>query len=298
MTITKKALPLLALCLLAAACAGKRKDVRLTSEPSIERAFDVIHGTRQGKPLMKFLYKNPLRFEYSNTPGLCYKFSLTSGKVLIPEDYKSSDLLLALTVARAAHVYRLAKETGLDEILAEEEELAALFQARLAVEINLVDADFSRARHADSMKTAFCSYVLESSRYAMRQARKEALAPDAACQRPLETLENQRVWLEKARKAINEENFYQLVYERDMARVRKGAMQINEAMKKDARLRALPTYEVYRYQRTFYDKQTEIFRNFEKAYARGISEDEAWRAASKEDLDRARQEFSACGLPY
>lgn len=297
MTIAKKLVPLLALCLLAA-CAGKRKDIRLTTEPSIERAFDIIQGTGQGKPLLKFLNKHPLRFEYSNTPGLCYKFSLNTGKILIPEDYKSSDLLLALTVARAAHIYRLGKEAGLDEIIAEEEELAALFQARLAVEINLVDADFSRAGHADALKTAFCSYVLENSRYAMRQARKDALSADAACQRPLETLEAQRAWLEKARKAINEENFYQLIYERDMARVRKGALPMSEAMKKDARLRALPSYEVYRYQRTFYDKQTDIFRRFEKAYAAGIAEDEAWRAARKEDLDRAREEFSACGLPY
>lgn len=289
---------LLALCLLAAACAGRRGDVRLTTEPSIERAFDIIQGTRQGKPLMKYLYKNPLRFEYSNTPGLCHKFSLNTGKILIPEDYKSSDLLLALAVARAAHIYRLGRETGLDEIIAEEEELGALFQARLAVEINLVDADFSRERHAEGLKSAFCSYVLESSRYAMRQARKEALSADADCQRPLQTLENQRAWLEKARKAINEENFYQLIYERDMARVRKGSLTMTEAMKNDARLRALPTYEVYRYQRTFYDKQTDIFRKFEKTYAREIAADEAWRASRREDLDRVRTEFSACGLPY
>jgi hypothetical protein len=293
----RRLLPL-SLCLLAA-CAGARQDIRLTSEPSIERAFDILQGTPEGKPLMKFLYRNPLRFEYSNTPGLCYKFSLKTGKILIPEDYKSSDLLLALTAARAAHIYRLGKETGLDEIIAEEEELAALFQARLAVEINVVEKDFpAAARHAAAMKADFCAYVLESSRYAMRQARKEALAADADCQRPLETLEAQRVWLEKARKAINEENFYQLVYERDMDKVRKGAMPMSEAMRKDARLRALPSYEVYRYQRTFYDKQTDIFRRFEKAYAGETAADEAWRASHKDDLDRAREEFSACGLPY
>ena len=289
---------LLPACLLAAACAGSRKDIRLTTEPSLERAFDIIQGTRQGKPLMKFLYKNPVRFEYSNSTGLCHKFSLNTGKVLLPAEYKTSDLLLALALARAAHIYRVSKETGLEEIISEEEELGALFQARLALEINLVDADFGRERHAEAMKTAFCSYVLENSRYAMRQARKEALTPDADCQRPLETLENQRVWLEKARKAINEENFHQLIYERDMARVRKGAMPMSEAMRNDARLRALPTYEVYRYQRTFYDRQSDIFRRFEKLYAREIAADAAWRAAHQADLDRAREEFSACGLPY
>lgn len=295
--MTKKLLTLLPLCLLASACAGSRKDVRLTTEPSIERAFDIIQGTQLGKPLMKFLYKNPVRFEYSNKPGLCPKFSLDTGKILLAEEYKSSDLLLALALARAAHIYRIYRETGLDEIISEEEELGAVFQARLALEINVVDADFGKQSYGAAMKTDFCAYVLENSRYAMTQARKEALTPDAACQRPLETLENQRVWLEKARKAINEENFYQLIYERDMARVRKGSMPVSEAMKNDAMIRALPTYEIYRYQRTFYDRQSDIFRRFEKTYAREIAADTAWRAGHQGDLDRARAEFSACDLP-
>jgi len=292
----RRPLLLLPLCLLAA-CAGKRKDIRLTTEPSIERAFDIIQGTRQGKPLMKFLYKNPVRFEYSNTPGLCHKFSLQTGKIFLPMDYKASDAMLALALGRAAQIYRIGALTGLQEIISEEEELGALFQARLALEINMVDADFGKERYAAGVKADFCAYVLENSRYAMTQARKEALSPDQDCQRPLETMENQRVWLEKTRKAINEENFYQLVYERDMARVRKGAMPMSEVMRNDSRLRAMPSYEVYRYQRTFYDRQSDIFRRFEKLYAAEIAADAAWRAAHQADLDRAREEFSYCGLP-
>jgi len=282
---------------LFAACAGTRRDIRLTSEPSIERALDIVQGTPEGKTLVRFLYDNPVRFEYSNTPGLCHKFSLKTGRIYLPLDYRGSDLLLALTIARAAHIYRLYLDTGLDEIISEEEELGALFQDRLALELNLVTADFDKTNGAAGLKTGFCSYVLENSKYAMFQARKAALAPDPECQHPLETLENQRVWLEKTREAINEENFYQLVYERDMDRVRKGAMPMSEAMKNDATLRAMPTYEVYRFQRTFYDRQSDIFTRFEKVYAKEVQADASWRAAHQEDLDRAREEFSACELP-
>ncbi len=283
------------LCLLAA-CAGNR-DIRLTSEPSIERALDIIQGTPQGKPLMKFLYKHPVRFEYSNTPGLCHKFSLKAGNIFLPLEYKDSDLLLALATSRAAYIYRLYSVTGLEEIISEEEELGALFQARIALEINLVPADFEKAKGAPEVKTDFCTYVLENSRYTMSQARKEALTPSAECQRPRETLENQRVWLEKTRKAINEENFYRLIYERDMTRVRKGAMPISEAMKNDANIRAMPTYEVYRFQRTFYDNQSGIFSRFEKEYAKEVQADSSWRAAHQADIARAREEFSACNMP-
>jgi hypothetical protein len=293
----KKHLLLISSFWLLAACAGNRRDVRLTSEPSIERALDIVGSTEQGKPLVKFLYKNPVRFVYSNTPGLCHKFSLKTRTIFLPMEYKGSDLVLALAIARAGHIYRLYKLTGMDEIISEEEELGAIFQARLALEINLVNADFEKAAGAPEIKTDFCTYVLENSGYAMNQARRKALAPDADCQRPRETLENQRVWLEKTLRAINDETFYQLLYDRDMDRVKKGAMPMSEAMKNDAMLRSLATYEVYRFQRTFYDKQNDSFTRFGKIYASELRKDASWRAAHQPDIDRAREEFSACNLP-
>lgn len=287
---------LLAPLLLLAACSGNRREARLTSEPSIERALDIVASTGEGKPLIKFLYKNPARFEYANTPGTCHKFSLKTGQIFLPLDYKGSDLVLALALARAAYIYRLYTATGMDEVISEEEELGAIFQARLALELSLVNGDFEKAGGAPEIKSDFCTYVLENSGYAMTQARRKALSPDPDCQRPRETLENQRVWLEKTLRAINEQTFYQLLYERDMARVKKGVMPVSAAMKNDAVLRAMPTYEVYRYQRTFYDKQSDSFSRFGKAYTAEVRKDAAWRAAHREDLDRAREEFSACNL--
>ncbi len=293
-----KRLLLLTPFLLLAACAGRRPEVRLTSEPSIERALDILGSVPQGRPLVKFLYKNPVRFEYSNTAGLCAKYAFKSNEILLPPAFRGSDRVLALAIARAAFIYRLRAETGLEEIISEEEELAALYQARVALEINLANADFSgEAKSAAGIKNDFCAYVLESSRYAMAQARKEVLTPDTDCQRPLETLENQRVWLEKTRQAINDENFYQLMYDRDLQRVKKGSMPYNEAMRNDAVLRGLPTYDVYRYQRTFYDRQSDLFSNFEKAYSRELKLDAAWRGEHQGAIDAAREEFSDCGLP-
>ena len=288
---------LLFFCLALLPACGGRSNIMLTSEPSIERAFDIIGGTSQGKPLIKFLYNNPVRFEYSNTAGMCHKFSLKKGLIFLPGEMKSSDLILALAAARAAYIYRLYATTGLGEIISEEEELATLFQARLALEINMVNADFEKAKTSAEIKSDFCTYIMESSRNAMAQARREALTPDENCQRPLETLENQRIWLEKLRQAIDEDNFNQLLYERDMQRVRRGAMPISEAMKNDAKMRALPTYETYRFQRVFYDDQKVVFSDFEKIYRQEISDDDAWRRGHREELDRARGEFSTCNLP-
>ena len=292
----KRQLLLLSPLLFFAGCAGNRRDVRLTSEPSIERALDIVGSTALGRPLIRFLYKNPVSFEYSNTPGLCHKFSLKTETIYLPLDYKGSDLVLALALARAGHIYRIYALTGMPEVISEEEELGAIFQARLAVELNLVNADFDKAGGAAEIKNDFCTYVLENSAYVMAQARKRALTPDTDCQRPRETIENQRVWLEKTLRAINDETFYQLLYERDMARVKKGAMPVSEAMKNDAVLRSLPTYTVYRYQRTFYDAQNDIFTRFGKIYSDEIHKDASWRAAHRQEIERAREEFSSCNL--
>lgn len=293
-----KKLLLLTPLLLLAACSWNRREPVLTSEPSIERAFDLLLTAREGRPLVKFLRKRPVRFEYSSTPGLCHKFSLGTGKIFLPQDYKASDKVLALAVARAAHIYRLFLYTGLEEIISEEEELSALLQARLAVELRLTNEDFALVKAAaDPVKTSFCSYILGGTRYAMEQARKQALSADSACQRPLDTVQNQRVWLEKIREAVNENNFYQLLHDRDQLRVKRGTLTMSEAMKNDARVRGLPSYEIYRYQRTFYDTQSDIVGRLEKARAAELREDASWRAGRQAELDQIREEFADCALP-
>lgn len=289
---------LLAALLPLAACAGYRRNIALTAEPSIERALDLLAQAPQGRPLLRFMTANPVTLEYSNTPGLCVKFALKNRKIYLPPEYKGSDPVLALAVGRAAFIYRLYAESGMDEIVSEEEELAALYQARLALELKLTADDFRRAGGAAGVRNAFCSYLLESSGVVMEQARREALSSDPSCQRPLDTMENQRVWLEKTRQAINDETFYQLLYERDMSRVRKGSMPISEAMRNDANLRAMPTYEIYRYERTFYDKQSDIFVKFARLYSSEIRSDAAWRAARAQEIEAARAEFSDCDLPW
>jgi hypothetical protein len=291
----KHALILFAACALAA-CAGSRREIRLTSEPSIERALDILSGTREGGPLLKFLLKHPVRFEYSNTAGLCHKLSLKTGEIFLPPEYRSSDKMLALALARAADIYRLYTLTGLDEIISEEEELSSLLAARLAMELDLVNADFDKTKGAEGIKASFCAYLLGGTRYAMERARSQALSADSDCRRPLDTLENQRVWLERLRRSMNDGTFYQLLYDRDQLRVKKGSLTMSQAMKNDAVVRGLPDYEVYRYQRTFYDRQSDIVGRFEKIRAGELREDADWRQARQAALDRTREEFSDCRL--
>ncbi|HAF95638.1 MAG: hypothetical protein A2X34_06220 [Elusimicrobia bacterium GWC2_51_8] len=288
---------LLAVIALAAACAGpQKKEISLTGEPSIERALDTLASVSEGRKLVDFLYKNPVRFEYLNTSRLCTRFSLKTGKILLPAEFRGSDTFLALTLGRAAYIYRLHAESGFEEIIAEEEEAAALFQARMGLELNLLNSDFAGKKFAGGIKTDFCIYILDGSRHAAQAARALALSPDADCQRPLETLRDQRVWLEKTRQAINDETFFQLLHDRDQQKIRKGLISQFEAMKNDANIRALPTAEIYRFQRALYSAQSDIFSRFEKAYREATQDDDAWRAANAGAIQRAREEFSTCNM--
>ena len=289
---------LLPLCLLLSGCFfNKKPEITLTSEPSIDRAFDILADIPEGKPLLRFLNKNPVKFEYANTPGICHKFSLKTGKIYLPKEYKNSDTLLALALARAAYIYRLYVMSGLEGLISEEEELGALFQARIALETSLENRDFERNKFAGELRSDFCTYIMEGSKSAALSARNAALSSQPDCQRPLDTLEAQRVWLEKTRDAINDDTFFQLLYDRDMQKVHKGVMTAGEAMKNDAAIRSMPMYEIYRYQRSFYDKQSDIFGRIEKLYRDELKEDENWRKANQLVIEKAQKEFSACGLP-
>ena len=286
------------LCLILSGCfVNKKPEVRLTSEPSIERALEILSGTPEGKQLMRFLQKNPVRFEYSNTPGGCHKFSLKTGRIYLSKEYKDSDALLALALARAAYIYRLYALSGLQEVISEEEEAGALFQARIGLEAGLTNRDFEQNHFAGDLQSDFCTYVMTGAKSAAIAARNAALSEEPECQHPLETLQAQRVWLEKTRKAINDDSFFQLLYDRDLQKVRKGVMPSSEAMKNDATIRAMPMYDIYRYQRSFYDTQNDILARMERLYKSALKDDEAWRRANQMTIDSAREEFSTCNLP-
>lgn len=289
---------LLFFCLgLFTACSGTRGEVRLTREPSIERAFDILNATELGKPLVEFLYKNPVLFEYSDSAALCHKFDFKKRVIYLSNGMRDSDLMLVLATARAAYIYRLHTITGLDTRLSEEEELAALFQARLGLQMNLVPDDFKKSEYATELKDYFCTYIMDEADDTRAKARKEALTKNPDCQRPLETLAVQQLWLDELKQAINDNTFARLLYARDLRRVRAGEITMNEAMKNDAGTRGMLPYDLYRFQQFYFDRQNTMLTNFVKYYSSELIEDGLWRQSNKGDLNRARTGFSDCNLP-
>ena len=291
-------LPLLAIFLVSCASNKPKKEVILSTEPSIERALDILVSTPDGKSLVKFLYDHPVRIEYSNTAGLCHKFAFEKNRIYIARDFKESDILLALEVARSALIYKMYFVSKLKEIIAEEEEVAALLQSRVALQLNLVTDDFLKYPFSAKIKSEFCTYIMDGQEPAMRKARHAALIMDPDCQLPLETLHSQKTWLRKIKDSTGKGKFFQALYERDLEKVKKGTITMAQAMKADALNRGLNTHDLYRYQRTFYEDATEIVSKIEKMYLQEIRKDAGWRKRNADIIERASMEFSECNLLY
>ena len=290
--------PLIVLLLISCGSKNRKSEVILTSEPSIERAMDILCETKEGKKLVNFLYTHPIRLEYSNTAGLCHKFAFKKNRIYIARDFKASDIFLALEVVRAALIYKIYVTSKLTEIISEEEELAALLQSRIALQLNLVNDDFSKFPFSSKIKSEFCTYIMDGQKAAMRKARFAALISDTDCQLPLETLSTQKAWLKKIKDSTGKGNFFQILYEHDMEKVKQGALSMMEAMNNDAKNRGLETYDLYRYQRRFYEDSSKIISNFEKIYRQEIKKDANWRERNSELLESAAMEFSECNLFY
>lgn len=275
----------------------KKAGMLLTSEPSMERAIDILSTSSDGERLVKFLVKNPVLFEYSNTEGDCHKFDLAARRIYLSRNLKDSELLLTLAIARAGYVYKLYLLSGLDRTVSEHEEIASLFQSKITLQMNAVSQDFENAEYAREMYTEFCTYIMEGPKEAMQSVRNHVLSSAPECQRPLDTLDSELAWLEKIKQAVNEENLFQLLYERDLQKVRKGILTMSNAIKNDARIRAFPTYELYRYQRSFYESNKEKFSKIKKTREMAQREEENWFSSHQDVIQRARMEFSNCNLP-
>jgi hypothetical protein len=294
----KKLPALLAAVLALAACSGSRRAApSLTPEPAIERAFDVLATAKEGKKLIAFLEKNPVSFEFANVQAPCPRYEFDRRTIYLRREFKGSDTMLALAVARAAQVYRFHRLTELDAPTAEQEELAALFQARVGLQISLVDGDFG----ADDpgvreIKSSFCAYLHEGQRYAMQKARASALVTEQWCARPFETISSLNRWLERTREAVRDETLFTLLYERDLQRVRRGQITMADAMRNDARFRAMPLYEINRFQRMFYDTENRKISRASRLYRELTAEDAAWREKHAGEITRAREVFATCGM--
>ena len=271
----------------------------LSSEQSIQTSFKTIASYQEGQKLVNFLAKHPIQFEYADTAGMCHHFSLRNGKrrlIFVPEEFRASKKLLAMALYRAANIYRMYVQTGVEEIIAEEEEVAMLRQMHMGVLMDLTKEEFDLVPQATELKQEFCTYVLENSEEALAKTRYFVQTPMPACQRPLENIVKQEIWLKNMRHAISDDTFHHLMADRDKRRVAQGRITDSQAARTSANLLGMPNYEMTRYERTFFDDRNSNFTAFNQIYLKELYNDISFRRDHADRIYKIATDFAECDL--
>lgn len=271
----------------------------ITSEDSINQSLRTIEEYPDGYKLVNFAKTHPVRIEYADTAGICHHFNLKDPRnrtIFIPEEYRASDKILAMGVYRALQIYRMYVQSGLGEMVSEEEEISMLRQMQLGVMLGITKEEFDKVPEAVEMKDEFCTYILENSEEALAKTRLTAQTPNQACQRPLDNIVKQGFWIKDMKKSISKNEFHQLMQYRDKKRVAQGAMTDSEAAANSARLMALPEYETARYERLFFDIKKSNFDYFKQLYLKEVFLDRDFRREYAKQIYEMSTDFAECDL--
>lgn len=274
-----------------------RKNLKeITIEPSIERTLENIEKNRDYRHLVKYLYSTGAKIEYIEDKNInCILYDFNNKKISIPREFKNSENFLTLSVLKAIYIWKIHQDFNLDDLLVEEEILATLKQIHYIFESEFYEKDFKTDLLFNKyFKKEFCTYItLNTSMIEHLIVNKNSII-NPKCKLPLEDIESQKKWIKAIKDSLENNTFFELMYSRDMQKVKKGSMTQAEAMKNDAMLRSKPLYEIYRDQRNFYDTSMEKIKKFEEYYKKEINYDTNWRKIHESDIENAKNEFSFC----
>lgn len=279
-------------------CSGGQVAKEITLEPSIERILEEFEASKEYAPLVKFIKKHRARIEFEeNSPGNCVKYDFSRGRITIPRKYRESELFLKLETLKALYIWKMHLTYKLEEYLEEEEVLASLQQMHyiLGSVDNLTNKTFeSDKRIKQKFTKEFCAYAILNTQMMVNIVNLRCQVMDTECGFPLETVATQRAWSQKVKESMQNEKFFDLMYEKDLLKVKRGLMKMAEATRNNAMLRSKPLYEIYRDQRSYYDISLDKLDKFEKFFKSEMENDKAWRQKHFEEIENARYEFPSC----
>jgi len=279
--------------LLFSGCAYSLKSPAISSEPSLERAVEILEANKESAAVINFIEKKGVRFEYSNLAGYCDTYNLKHKVIFIPEEYRASDKLLALAVAKAAMVYYIYSKTDINEILTEEDEAGALFQFRIAALLGLKESDFVTPA-SEKTKCEYSAYLVEGTKYALNRVRAGAAERNVACQRPYNSIAKEKSRLGRLRAESGKNTFYELLFDRNKERAMQGIITFPDMMKQDSQIRSVPHIELARYSDAFFNEADKSFSAIQKEYSKLLKKDAEMRDRDAARILRLRDDFLDC----
>jgi len=264
-------------------------------DPSIERALELLSKTASGKPLLRYAERRPIEIRYS--PRLKEpwpKFDPQGNALLLPDNARGSDYVVALLLARGLASYKIYAERNLADMLIEVEELAALEQAHAATELEIHDeAEVEASPGGKYALDELCAYLSEGRGKLLEMTGRNALDSYPEYGRPLETLDGARAWLKKTHQALEDGTLPQLLYQHDLARVKRGTLTQSEASENLLQMRTTNSDGIWRGQREYYFNANKILSNMALFKERALLADDEWRKKNAglmaQRLDKTRR---------
>ncbi len=282
------------LALTACKSAPKKPKPEVFFLPSMERALELLSETDEGKKLADFINENPIPVVYARLNGPWPKYDPAANQIYIPEAVKENDVIVALNMARAIDTYRSCKKLELSEITAEIEQMAALREMELAVELGLNDNEGTDTLSGRMILEELCSFMVEGRDRMLEKAKRNAMSYNPEYGRPYKSIEQSEKWLRQVKAAVEKGNLHQLLQKRDRDRVRRGEITVAEADQNALAVTSADSRVLYRQYNESYLREMETLRQIQRLYDKRMSDDDTWRKRNAKAISAQLARTSYC----
>jgi hypothetical protein len=246
-------------------------DIKNLSDEELYEQIQFIEKTND-KNLISYALRNGYKIKLNpNKNENCVKINKTDKIIYVPSNDESKILLEANTI-KSLYASMIMEKFELSEILYEVEQLSTYKEIEYILTNFSLDDIKKDEKLKKEMLTKICMYI-EINETLDKEIRNDTEKVDMLCKYPLNTLadrENYYLSLKSALESVEGSDYFKIVYDDLLRRVRKGEIKYSEAQEIYARIITLPTKELYRMQRVDINSNLRALKRFKKFYEKEI----------------------------
>ncbi|MFA5162225.1 MAG: hypothetical protein WC421_08255 [Elusimicrobiales bacterium] len=264
-------------------------------EPSLERGLESLELLGEGRELVARLKENPIKIQYAPLTGPWPRYLRADRTLLIPEKERRHRQTLPLLLARGLALSQMYDRIQVADDLAEFEVLAAMAQARVASQASMYDEDkiASTPSGQETIKE-ICVYAIEGPDRFAEMIRRDCLLPNLEYDRPTETFESSLHWVQRMQQGLSDNSFYQLLYKRDLDRVRRNAITRAEADENASKFRGQDADAIWREERKYMYRTRKNIDDAQIFYRQQMDYDALWRSQYADAIATRIKELKGC----
>lgn len=290
--MSKHIIVLLIGCLFINSCS--RLEIKDGTEKTILTTLNKIR--KNNSELISYYKKNPVKIYYNSDRNLkCSLYDFKNSIIYIPLQFESSPLTLELELVKALNIWKMHNSYSLNDITLEELILGDMASLKYFISNNPVNDFFNDKILSNYIKNIFCNFILINFKTTLNLIHDKYIAINTKCLYPPDTINEQKIWLNKMQQAIADGTYIDFVYESDLEKVKKGFIRMQDANRNALILRSKNMYEIYREQRGYINMSLKNLDRFEKFYNKETENWLKWEKDNKKYIEKLKYEFTSCG---